>query len=277
MLSAPTLVADSTRSTVLAPGLTHRWYWIAKGPWAVHVLEADRASCWSPVAVKAGGARVGRARTSELALLAANRVARGDFGGAINADFFRFDPPGVPLGAHVEDGRIITRAAPARPVFALDSLGQSWMGLLQDAPDSVNFLPIRPREAVGGFPIVLSGGAIAPRVDSAGGAGFGPARHPRTAVALGENGRRLMFVVVDGRQPGYSVGVSLRELAELLVGLGATEGINLDGGGSSAMVLAAEGGPRVVNRPSDAVGERPVANALALVRDCGRTAASLRR
>ena len=58
---------------------------------------------------------------------------------------------------------------------------------------------------------------------------------------------RLLLVTVDGRQPGWSVGMSLRELAELFVGLGAQAAINLDGGGSTTMVLDGT----VVNRVSD--------------------------
>lgn len=71
------------------------------------------------------------------------------------------------------------------------------------------------------------------------------------------------MVVVDGRQPEHSDGMSLPELTAVLESLGATEAVNLDGGGSSIMVV--KGVP--VSRPSDAGGERAVVNALAVVRD----------
>jgi exopolysaccharide biosynthesis protein len=64
--------------------------------------------------------------------------------------------------------------------------------------------------------------------------------------------------------------MTLEELARLFLWLGATAAINLDGGGSTAMVARLAGGLRVVNRPSDTNGERAVANALALVRSCSR-------
>lgn len=118
-------------------------------------------------------------------------------------------------------------------------------------------------EAVGGFPLLVDGGrgvyAEQPGVSRA----FGGARHPRTAVGWGADGG-LFWVVVDGRQAPYSDGMSLPELEWLFLRLGAVAAINLDGGGSTAMVV--EG--RLVNRPSDADGERPVGNALAL-RGCG--------
>ena len=71
-------------------------------------------------------------------------------------------------------------------------------------------------------------------------------RNPRTGVGATADGR-LLLVTVDGRRPGHSVGMTLREFAELFVGLGATSAINLDGGGSTTMVLNGT----VVNRVSD--------------------------
>jgi hypothetical protein len=81
--------------------------------------------------------------------------------------------------------------------------------------------------------------------------------HPRTAIAALADGRALLLVA-DGRHPPERVGMALDDLARLLIELGAREAINLDGGGSSAMVV--KGG--VVNYPSDAGGERAVSDAI---------------
>lgn len=86
---------------------------------------------------------------------------------------------------------------------------------------------------------------------------FVETRHPRTAVAKLKDGRFLMMTV-DGRQPGVSVGMSLQELAEYLLSLGAVDAMNLDGGGSTTMVLDG----KVVNKPSDKEGERKVSDAI---------------
>ena len=86
---------------------------------------------------------------------------------------------------------------------------------------------------------------------------FAEMRHPRTAVAKLKDGKLLM-ITVDGRQPGFSVGMNLRELAELLLELGATDAMNLDGGGSTTMFV----GGKIVNRPSDKEGERKVGDAI---------------
>ena len=109
--------------------------------------------------------------------------------------------------------------------------------------------------AVGGAGHLLKDGAIEISEASGYSAGFAETRHPRTA--FGFNDERAFLVTVDGRQPGYSVGMSLVELAELMLDLGAADAINLDGGGSTTMW--AEGA--IKNRPSDG-SPRPLANAL---------------
>ncbi|WP_283134258.1 phosphodiester glycosidase family protein [Rhizohabitans arisaemae] len=81
-------------------------------------------------------------------------------------------------------------------------------------------------------------------------------RHPRTLAGVGRGGR-LILVTVDGRKPESSVGATMHEAARLMLWLGAREAINLDGGGSTTMVV----GNKVRNRPSDG-RERTVGDAL---------------
>jgi exopolysaccharide biosynthesis protein len=75
-------------------------------------------------------------------------------------------------------------------------------------------------------------------------------------------------MVVDGRQNGYSEGVTFPELGELLISYGVYTGVNLDGGGSSTLVIkGADGKPRVLNSPIDLNvpgKERAVGNHLGL-------------
>jgi hypothetical protein len=90
--------------------------------------------------------------------------------------------------------------------------------------------------------------------------------HPRTAIGWTEDKTTLLIVVVDGRQPNYSEGVSLYELAEIMQEYGAYTALNLDGGGSSTLVMEGEfGEPIVLNSPIDQRipgRERPIANHL---------------
>jgi exopolysaccharide biosynthesis protein len=85
---------------------------------------------------------------------------------------------------------------------------------------------------------------------------FVETRHPRTAVAKLKDGRFLM-ITVDGRSES-SGGIGLEDLAKLLLEFGATDAMNLDGGGSTTMFLDG----RVVNKPSDKEGERRVSDAI---------------
>ncbi len=131
--------------------------------------------------------------------------------------------------------------------------------------------PFWPHETVGGRGVLLIDSVVGGDVDREGNAGF-QGRNPRTAAGIARvgNHQRLLLVVIDGRQPGYSVGMTLRQTADLLRSLGAQRAINLDGGGSSAMIVRdnATGALRVRNKPSDPTGERPVGNALAVLGSC---------
>ncbi|MEZ5345834.1 MAG: phosphodiester glycosidase family protein [Pyrinomonadaceae bacterium] len=85
---------------------------------------------------------------------------------------------------------------------------------------------------------------------------FVETKHPRTAVAKLKDGKFLM-ITVDGRSE-ESGGIGLEDLAKLLLEFGATDAMNLDGGGSTTMFLDG----KVVNKPSDKEGERKVSDAI---------------
>jgi hypothetical protein len=89
---------------------------------------------------------------------------------------------------------------------------------------------------------------------------FGVRRNPRTLAGVAADGR-VLLVAIDGRRPGFSVGASFVESAGVLQALGAADGVNLDGGGSTTFTL----GSALVNRPSDDTGERPIGDALLLL------------
>ncbi len=116
----------------------------------------------------------------------------------------------------------------------------------------------RSSDIVGGVPMLIKAGKIAISWEQEKSSkSFAEMRHPRTAVAKLNDGKFLM-ITVDGRQPGVSVGMTLQELAEYLLSLGATDAMNLDGGGSTTMFLNG----KIVNIPSDKEGERKVSDAI---------------
>lgn len=75
-------------------------------------------------------------------------------------------------------------------------------------------------------------------------------RHPRSAVGIAADRQRMVFVLVEGRMPGRAEGLSLHDMARLLLHLGASEGLELDGGGSSALAGRIAGGNALLNVPS---------------------------
>ncbi len=86
-------------------------------------------------------------------------------------------------------------------------------------------------------------------------------RNPRTAIGTNAAGTALYIAVVDGRQTGWSVGMTLPELANVMIGMGSWRAINLDGGGSTSLLYSPPGGPLQQNRPSGG-SHRAVANHL---------------
>jgi hypothetical protein len=90
--------------------------------------------------------------------------------------------------------------------------------------------------------------------------------HPRTALALDQNNETLIIIVVDGRQPNYSEGVTMSELAEIVQEFGGYTAVNLDGGGSSTLAIDGQASETMIlNSPIDQYlpgRERPVANHL---------------
>ncbi len=118
------------------------------------------------------------------------------------------------------------------------------------------------RQLVGGTPRIIRNGTKSVEYAQEGiGSAFASDRHPRTAIGISADSSKSYFFVVDGRQTGYSVGMSLYELADYMLQWGVYQGINLDGGGSSTMIVRGN----VVNSPSDPTGERSVSNAMLLI------------
>jgi hypothetical protein len=116
-------------------------------------------------------------------------------------------------------------------------------------------------DTVGGNPTLIEKNVVQ-RQSIYGGGSFVSSRHPRTAVAYNRRSGRLFFVTVDGRRPRYSRGMTLGQLTRFLRSrLGATDALNLDGGGSTTMVVKG----RVRGRPSDGA-VRSVSSALVILR-----------
>jgi exopolysaccharide biosynthesis protein len=89
--------------------------------------------------------------------------------------------------------------------------------------------------------------------------------YSRVAAAVDQEGKKLWLIIVDGKQPLYSEGLTKVELAAIIAKLGVDKAINLDGGGSTTLVMATSNGAKVLNAPMRAklpMNERPVSNHL---------------
>ncbi|MCJ7431899.1 MAG: phosphodiester glycosidase family protein [Anaerolineales bacterium] len=126
---------------------------------------------------------------------------------------------------------------------------------------SMGIRPGKVFNAISGDRLLVTKGEPEPDLDNS-------TIDPRTAIGYNRNGRKLILVVVDGRQPFYSEGMTLAELAHLMSDLGAHYAMNLDGGGSSTLVVEGQTGvPVILNSPVDNYipgRERPVANHLGI-------------
>lgn len=124
--------------------------------------------------------------------------------------------------------------------------------------------PAATDQAVAGSAILVAHGkAVAVAKDAPDNQGL----LPRTVVAIDQSGQKLWLVLVDGRQPSYSEGVTLTELSQILVELGVDSAINLDGGGSTSLVVAQPQGVRLFNsavRNRIPMSQRPVGNHLGI-------------
>jgi hypothetical protein len=138
--------------------------------------------------------------------------------------------------------------------------------LTQDNRASIGQPLEDPYNVISGSPVFVKAGTIPDKLDRLK-QPYKP--HPRTAIALDKTQRRLMLFVVDGRQPNYSEGITLSELAQVVLKYGGYTAFNLDGGGSSALVIeGADGKPVILNSPIHLRvppgRERPVANHLGI-------------
>lgn len=242
-------------------------------PMAIQVLRIDLAEPGVSLVVTPGDSSAGheyRALTTSEALLAQ------DWQAAVNGGYFLPFAGGSPggddyipqpgqgtdvSGAAIHDGRVVS------PIETdLDPRVNAILCIWREAEVAIiDGQDCGPgvREAMAAGPRLLRDGQ---RLSyEAFDAAYGRARHPRTAVALDTSRRLAWLVTVDGRQPGVSEGASLDELTDILVSLGASDAINLDGGGSTTMVVAGANGPVVLNRPIHTAvpgRERPSANHL---------------
>jgi exopolysaccharide biosynthesis protein len=269
LLAHPVLALEPIRVTTLAET-------VADGPQRIFVARVDLRDPRVDVRVSGPAAKRPDDPPGTEARLAtvAEWAERTGATLAINANFFA-KLPGAPerwtaaqpvalIGPSVSEGRLVShanRSGLGHPALLLTRKRQGRIkcALEKDLEGQDDVVAGASDPESGGCLLVENGtnrGEQAPARLRA--------RHPRTAAGLSGDRRELILVVVDGRQPGWSIGMTLAELGALMIRLGARDAINLDGGGSASFLYRPAGGAALTNKPSDG-SWRPVANQLGIV------------
>lgn len=243
---------------------------------AIHVVTVDPAK-YSCIPVRASEADNGRASVRTLSKR--HRAVAG-----INGGFWQKD--GTPAGALRIDNHWHSISSKPRGAIGWDEndgrvLIDQIVVKRSKEPDTTTAIEVRASSApphtlqeewmslehiVGGTPVLICNGAIVEDTSSEGvKSSFLNHRHPRSAVGIRADGA-WVFVVVDGRRFGPRGGVTVSELAKLMLSLECVDALNLDGGGSSTLVVS----DRVVNRPRGDTKEdgrwvRRVSNAILVI------------
>lgn len=235
---------------------------------SIHVVKVNLKDPHVSVHVARGGVDPDGDGPWLTTLMPTSEIAeREHFAVAINGDFFDAQATrdiegrntgyvrgkaAAPVGMAMSDGALWHQPKTPRPYLEIT---RSNVAKLENGSE-----PIDPaaREMVGGSQIIVRDGHAITFTNL-----FAVARHPRTAVGVNATGTELTLLVVDGRQPQLSIGMTLAELSQEMIHQGCVAAINLDGGGSTTLVYRNPQNKKlqVLNSPSD-TKERSVADVL---------------
>ena len=276
LLAIILLCASSSRAqvNVLQPfkGVTLTQEVRSDPPLHLHILQINLSDPGISFYVSRGGVPDPHGAWTTILQTVRTMAERDQLDIAINANFFSARETRTlfgqvykyPLGslatvsgAAMSDGVLWSKPDEVHPSLVVDKDGKISIGYFAK-------LPAQARQVVSGsYALVTDGKAIAERKEVA----------PHTAVGIDQAGKMLTILVVDGRRPTYSAGLDCHDMGAELLRLGCYNAINLDGGGSSTLVLrdCKTGQWNVMNRPSDGYQltiplsiERPVACALGI-------------
>jgi hypothetical protein len=248
-------VLDVWQTTPVAPGIVWRkkvYSQLAGGRQTINTLDVDASVPSVSIRPHGGDGCIRPSRAAE----AEGAVA------AINAGFFDTTPGTCPpLDLLKIEGELVSTnhlTGAAQRSVGVDPGGRpiiAWVEARSDWPEAWS--------AVGSYPSLVTDGHIAVEPDKD--TDFFDGRHPRSALGITPSGH-LLFVTVDGRTAAGR-GMTLGQLAQHLLDLGATQGVNLDGGGSTAMWIEGQSLNGIVSYPSDNgaadhLGERAVSDVL---------------
>ena len=239
-------------------------------PYYVYVFEVDLnknvtilATCKDddPSNIKKTSAEVTGVQTFRNQLLAMQNARVGNIVyGGVNGDFFfgegsSKEENSLLQGVMHKDGVCLKETfdgGNACTVFAIMNDGKARIMSQTMYKSNKNSI----QEAIGGRQEVLNSGVVTTVKNNK--------YDPRTAIGVSADRSKVIMVVVDGRQSSHSNGAEYSDLGMMLKAMGAYNGINLDGGGSSTFVVKDGAGFSVRNKPSGSM-EREIVNGLAII------------
>jgi exopolysaccharide biosynthesis protein len=241
-------------------------------PQQIYMTAIDLTDPKVEVRVSRGGADPDGDGKWQTTLMRPTKIAdREGFDVVINGDFFshlsgkdaegaaalkefKSGIPATVTGFAETDGEVWSK--PEKPGYAVLVSKDKQVTIAK-----ISEVPSDAYQVISGHDLLVdSGKNVAPPSDKP---GFARGPHPRTAVGIRDGGKTLLLVVVDGRVKGKAIGMSLTDLADVMIKFGAEKAVNLDGGGSSMMAVRDPKTKKmvIVNHPSDG-SERYVGNVL---------------
>ncbi len=260
------VTAAASHTTQISPGVAYYIETRQDPPMRLFVAEVDLADPRVHVRVAPGGPDPDGPGKWQTTLMQPTKIAeREHFDLVVNGDFFAArktkDAEGAKAkffsdvwaavdGPAMTDGHAWAASPSNRPCLVVHKDRKVEIEKLAGAGKD-------DWEVVAGNIVLVRDGQAVPRP--------GKIRNPRTAVGLSADASKLTILVVDGRHPGVSVGMSNAEMAAEMLRLGCWQAINLDGGGSSVMAVRdpVTGKMQILNTPSDG-HERAVADVLGI-------------
>lgn len=247
---------------VLLPGLVYSREVLRDENAVVHWLEIDLAKYRVVQVAKVAKDNRLQAELTTQALDESNGLA------AINGSFFypfkdqhllsyypHIGDSVTPVGFTKIGERIVNEAKNSWPLLVMPANGNPAI-----VSSAEKLLESEFEYALAGRSLMIADGVITAVNDAE--------PYPRASIGLSADKKFAYFVVVDGKQPGYSNGLSLHRLAELMAMRSIVDAIELDGGGSATLAAKEEGSVKLLNRPAHTKlpgRERPVGNQLVVI------------
>lgn len=259
----PEWIATTSKQEQVADGVTYMLQEYKdpnNKPYKAHILIIDptKATLYMGSANDGYAASLGNQTKYNVASHMKSAVANGvNVIAGVNADFFDMGGDYHPRGLAIKNGQVIS-AAGDRPWCGITQDGEFVIGTADEYSKTYKGKLVT---AVGGSHIIANNGLP---YDIAIDTEFSYTSHPRTLAGVTKDGK-IILVVVDGRQSSISNGAPLARCAILMLTLGAEKAINLDGGGSSCMVIRSGSNYITKNSPSDG-SLRKVYNSLLVVK-----------